>query len=95
MIVYDHLISESNEPDRKSTFIPDGDFEAFKWQNGQWVHMERVEFNYKLKDGQFPRESTILDDVGNANEQRLEEASRKNMGEVPPARPAPPKKKPN
>ena len=31
MIVYDHLISESNEPERKETMIPDGDFEGFKW----------------------------------------------------------------
>lgn len=79
IIVFDHLISESNEPDRKSTYIPDGDFEAFKWENGQWVHVERLDFELKLKDGQFPRESTILDDAGNANEQRLEEASRRNM----------------
>jgi hypothetical protein len=79
IIVFDHLISESNEPERKSTYIPDGDFEAFKWQNGQWVHMERLDFAFKLKDGDFPRQSAILDDAGNANEQRLEEASRRNM----------------
>jgi hypothetical protein len=79
MIVFDHLISESNEPERKSTYIPDGDFEAFKWQNGQWVHIERLDFALKLKDGDFPTQSAILDDAGNANEQRLEEASRRNM----------------
>jgi hypothetical protein len=79
IIVFDHLISESNEPERKSTYIPDGDFEAFKWQNGQWVHMERLDFDVKLKDGDFPKESTILDDAGNRNEQQLEEASRRNM----------------
>jgi len=95
LIVFDHLISESNEPERKSTYIPDGDFEAFKWQNGQWVHVERLDFELKLKDGDFPRESSILDDAGNANEQRLEEASRRNMekeagGTATPA--TPPKK---
>jgi hypothetical protein len=79
IIVFDHLISESNEPESKSTYIPDGDFEAFKWQDGQWVHKERLEFDLKLKDGQFPKESTILDDAGNANERQLEEASRRNM----------------
>ena len=93
IIVYDHLISESNEPERKSTYIPDGDFEAFKWQDGQWVHMERLEFDLKLKDGDFPKESTILDDAGNANERQLEEASRRNMerGNTPPTT-TPPKK---
>jgi hypothetical protein len=93
LIVYDHLISESNEPERKSTYIPDGDFEAFKWQNGQWVHIERLEFDLKLKDGDFPKESTILDDAGNVNERQLEEASRRNMekGNTPPTT-TPPKK---
>ena len=97
MIVFDHLISESNEPERKSTYIPDGDFEAFKWQNGQWVHMERLDFDFKLKDGDFPTQSAILDEAGNANEQRLEEASRRNMekeagGMQSPATGAPAKK---
>lgn len=98
MIVFDHLISESNEPERKSTYIPDGDFEAFKWQNGQWVHVERLEFELKLKDGEFPKESTILDDAGNTNEKQLEEASRRNMEKeqgsgTPPKKATPPKKK--
>lgn len=91
LIVFDHLISESNEPEKKSTYIPDGDFEAFKWQNGQWVHMERLDFTHKLKDGDFPTESILLDDAGNENEQKLEEASRRNMQKAQSA-PAAPKK---
>lgn len=92
LIVFDHLISESNEPERKSTYIPDGDFEAFKWKNGQWVHVERLNFDFKLKDGDFPKESTILDDAGNSNEQRLEEASRRNMEKETGATTTPSKK---
>jgi hypothetical protein len=99
LIVFDHLISETNEPGRKETYIPDGDFEAFKWQDGQWVHVERLDFAYKLNDGQFPTESTILDNEGNANEKALEEASRRNMerenGSPAPKKTAPPKKKNN
>jgi hypothetical protein len=58
------------------------------------VHVERLEFELKLKDGDFPRESAILDDAGNANEQRLEEASRRNMEKEAGAQkePAKPKK---
>lgn len=94
LIVFDHLISETNEPKRKSTYIPDGDFEAFKWQNGQWVHVERLGFDIKLKDGEFPKEATILDDAGNTNEKQLEEASRRNMErEQAPKKNTPPKKK--
>jgi hypothetical protein len=53
MIIYDHLISESNEPSKKYTYIPDGDYEGFKWVNGKWQHIEKV-FNQKLEDGQAP-----------------------------------------
>lgn len=79
MIIFDHLVSESDEPERKATYIPVGEFEAFQWQNGQWVHLPNVDFEFRLKDGDFPREATIYDDAGNVNEQALEEASRRNM----------------
>ena len=99
LIVFDHLVSESEEPERKATYIPDGEFEGFKWQNGQWVHVPRLEFEFKLKDGDFPQEANILDNQGKTNEQVLEEASRKNMnkGQPPPTSkqpPAPVKKTP-
>ena len=79
MVIFDHLVSETNEPERKATFIPDGDFEGFKWQNGQWVHVPLIDFEFKLSDGNFPKDATILDEAGNVNEQQLEEASRRNM----------------
>jgi hypothetical protein len=96
LIVFDHLVSESDEPQRKSTYIPDGDFEAFKWEKGQWVHIPMLDFSYKLNDGNFPKEATILDAAGKVNEQSLEEASRRNMGEPPaPKKNTPAKKKVN
>lgn len=55
MILYDHLISETNEPMKKYTYIPDGDYEGFKWENGKWKHIEKV-FQFKLQDGQAPVE---------------------------------------
>jgi hypothetical protein len=89
MIVYDQLISESEEPGRKETYIPDGDFEGFKWKNGQWMHVGKV-FDFKLKDGQFPQDEKILDEAGGANEQKLMEQSEKNRqkkGKQKPPRP--------
>lgn len=77
MIIYDHLISETEEPERKETYIPDGDFEGFKWKDGQWVHVDKV-FNYKVKDGEFPTENLLRDNDGNINEQKLIEQSEKN-----------------
>jgi hypothetical protein len=54
MIVFDHLMSESSEPQKRFTLIPDGDYEGFKWQNGKWVHVNKL-FNQTLQDGQAPR----------------------------------------
>ncbi len=78
MIIYDHLISETEEPDRKETFIPDGDFEGFRWKDGQWVHVDKV-FDFKLEDGNAPVEQPIRDASGNINEQKLMESSLKNQ----------------
>jgi hypothetical protein len=61
LIIYDHLISESNEPAKKYTYIPDGDYEGFKWENGQWVHIDKV-FTQKLKDGEAPVEAPLTED---------------------------------
>ena len=58
MIIYDHLISENNQPDKKYTYIPDGDYEGFKWENGKWLHVDKV-FTFKLQDGQAPVEKPL------------------------------------
>ncbi|MCW3466806.1 hypothetical protein [Chitinophaga nivalis] len=42
MIVYDHLISETNEPVKKYTYVSDMDYEGFKWKAGKWVHINKV-----------------------------------------------------
>jgi hypothetical protein len=77
MILVDHLISESNEPDKPYTYIPDGDYEGFQWQKGKWVHIDKV-FNQKLEDGQAPIPDPILDTKGNPDEQKLQMQSEKN-----------------
>lgn len=77
MILYDHLISETNQPENKWTYVPDGDDEGFKWINGKWVHITKV-FNMKLKDGQFPVDNPIYDSKGNPDEKKLKEQSDKN-----------------
>jgi hypothetical protein len=53
MIVFEHLISETNEPKKKFTLVGDGDYEAFKWSNGKWVHVQKV-FTQVTPDGQAP-----------------------------------------
>ncbi|HTC01087.1 MAG TPA: hypothetical protein VK705_10430 [Ferruginibacter sp.] len=53
MIIFEHLISETNEPKKKWTYIGDGDYEGFKWVNGKWLHVEKV-FTQVTPDGQAP-----------------------------------------
>jgi hypothetical protein len=77
MILVDHLISETDEPDLPYTYVPDGDYEGFKWTNGKWEHVDKV-FNEKLEDGQAPVPDPLRDSKGNTNRQKLDERSEKN-----------------
>lgn len=101
LILYDHLVPEGDDPNRKDSYIPDGDFEGFKWENGMWVHQERQIFKFKLKDGQFPQEAKMMDESGSIDEQKLQEQSEQNIknaektkSSTPPAKPKKPVKKP-
>jgi hypothetical protein len=85
LIVYDHLISEDNNPDKKYTLVPDGDYEGFKWMNGHWQHVEKV-FDFKLKDGEAPIPEPLKDDAGNSNEEKLILQSHKNSEKGKPVK---------
>jgi len=77
MILVDHLISESDQPELAWTYVPDGDQEGFKWENGKWLHIDKV-FTLKLEDGQAPVGDPLMDPKGNKNEQKLQEKTDKN-----------------
>lgn len=77
MILVDHLISETDTPENPWTFVPDGDSEGYKWENGKWVHIDKV-FTFKLQDGQAPVGDPLLDAKGNRNEKKLQDKSDKN-----------------
>lgn len=77
LIIYDHLVSENNEPDKKYTLIPDGDSEGLKWENGAWKHVSKV-FNYVTKEDQEPHPDLLMDDNGNIDEAKLAAQSKKN-----------------
>ena len=77
MILVDHLVSENDDPEHKWTYVPDGDQEGFKWENGKWVHIDKV-FTFKLEDGQAPVGDPLLDPKGKKNEQKLQDKTDKN-----------------
>lgn len=89
MIVFDHLVSESNQPDKAYTMVPDGDYQGFKWQNGKWAQIDKV-FDFKLQDGQAPVPDPIKDATGKSNEMKLIQQSEKNRQkqQQSPAKPA-------
>lgn len=54
MIIFDHLISQPSPfPGEEFTYLPDGSYEGYKYEDGQWVYMEKV-FTHKYEDGGFP-----------------------------------------
>lgn len=79
LILVDHLVSESDEPELAFTLVPDGDYEGFKWVNGKWLHIDKV-FHEKLEDGQAPVPDPLRDIRGNTNEEKLKQQSDKNKG---------------
>ena len=93
MIVYDHLESESREPDKAFTLVPDGDYQGFKWVNGKWLQIDKV-FDYKLKDGEAPIPVPLKDASGNSNETKLMEQSEKNRQKQKQQATPPPVKQP-
>jgi hypothetical protein len=86
MILVDHLVSENNDDEHQWTYVPDGDQEGFKWENGKWVHIDKV-FTFKLQDGQAPVGDPLMDNKGNKNEEKLQEKTDKNKlkkdGKIP------------
>ncbi len=77
MIIYEHLISESGEPQKKYTYIPDGDYEGLKWENGKWVHIQKV-FTEKTPEGHEPVPKPIRDAQGNIDESKLSDRMPEN-----------------
>lgn len=53
MIIMEHLVSNSGDPNKKWTLIPDGDYEGFRWQNGKWNYVNKI-FNQVTPENQPP-----------------------------------------
>jgi len=85
MIVVEHLISPSNEPKKKYTLIPDGDYEGFKWKDGQWNYVTKI-FTLVTPENEPPTPLLIRDAAGNIDETKV-------AGYEPEEKPVAPTKK--
>lgn len=93
MIIAEHLESETGEPKKKWTYIPDGDYEGFKWTDGRWVHVEKV-FDQVTPEGKEPVPSPLKDDKGKTFEEQLNDNYPPEAAEnTAPASPLPKTKK--
>ncbi|MCO6498260.1 MAG: hypothetical protein J5I50_11435 [Chitinophagaceae bacterium] len=63
MLVMEHLVSETGEPEKKYTYIPDGDYEGMKWKDGKWIYVTKI-FTQITPEGQEPVPTPILDEKG-------------------------------
>jgi hypothetical protein len=93
MIVFDHLISEDGDPSEKFSLIPDGSYEAFKWENGKWIHIPMLavqKVNMQGIDpmlGNAPVEDPLLNPDGTVNQKKLDEQNKKNQKKKNPNNP--------
>src|SRR5882757_1168982 len=92
IILVGHLESETNEPKKKFTYVPNGDYEGFRWSGSKWIHIENVR-NYTTRDKSEILSNTIYDKDGNVNKDKLK--GDENDEPATPAKPKPaiPKKK--
>jgi hypothetical protein len=82
IIIFEHLISETGEPQKKYTYIPDGDYEGLKWKDGKWIHIEKI-FNQITPEGKEPVPQPILDEKGNINESKLNQRKPEDLNQPP------------
>ncbi|HTN44923.1 MAG TPA: hypothetical protein VL098_01160 [Flavipsychrobacter sp.] len=53
-ITFDRLISQMNDPNRKNTFVPTGQYDGFRWENEKWTLVEDIIPVQVFKDGEAP-----------------------------------------
>ena len=70
MIIYEHLISETNETQKKYSYVGDGDYEGLKWMDAKWVHIDKV-FTQQTKEGEEPIPNPIRNANGDIDRSKL------------------------
>ncbi len=53
-IFFDRLASDINDPNRKYTYVPTGQYDGFRWADGYWNYMQDLIPIAPMKDGDAP-----------------------------------------
>ena len=54
LIVFDKLVSQVNDPNRKYTYVPSGQYDGFRWSAGMWNYLQDIIPVTLSKDGVQP-----------------------------------------
>jgi hypothetical protein len=54
LIYFDRLMSQTNDPNRKYTYVPSGEYDGFRWENERWNYVKDLIPVQELKDGEAP-----------------------------------------
>lgn len=60
-VYFDKLVSQINDPNRKYTFVPSGEYDGFKWGTDKWVLVHDLITVQILKDNEAPSGAPIKD----------------------------------
>jgi hypothetical protein len=53
-ILFDDIASQINDPNRKYTFVPTGQYNGLRWSNGKWKFVNNLIPVLELQDGKAP-----------------------------------------
>ena len=56
VIVFDNLSSQINDPNRKYTYVPSGQYDGFRWDNGMWNYLHDLIPINPVQDGETPED---------------------------------------
>jgi hypothetical protein len=54
VIIFDKLVSLTNDPGRKYTYAPSGGYDGFRWQNGNWAYLQDLIPVQVMREGEEP-----------------------------------------
>lgn len=53
-ILFDRLVSQVNDPNRKYTYVPSGQYDGFRWEGDHWAFVQNMIPIDVRKDGEAP-----------------------------------------
>ncbi len=77
MIMKEHLVSNTNEPSKKSTLVGDGDYDGFVWRNQKWNFVSKI-FTQATPEGNVPIPTPIRDEKGTIDDTKLKGREKEN-----------------